>query len=93
MGIRIHNELEIGVENICKIINKYLAMGFVKSPNRKCVCNNTQFGMLDNFDQTAIQLKVHKFFRRNEVPTIDKLLKEVNDDPRLPNFKRSTFHR
>ncbi|CAH1992238.1 unnamed protein product [Acanthoscelides obtectus] len=30
---------------------------------------------------------------KNEIPTIDKILKQVNDDEDLPNFKRSTFHK
>ncbi|CAH2006703.1 unnamed protein product [Acanthoscelides obtectus] len=47
---------------------------------------------LDEADKHAIRRKVHEFFFRNEIPTIDKVLQEVNGDTTLPNFKRSTFH-
>ncbi|CAH1961997.1 unnamed protein product [Acanthoscelides obtectus] len=47
---------------------------------------------LDEADKHAITRKVHEFFFRNEIPTIDKVLQEVNGDTTLPNFKRSTFH-
>ena len=48
---------------------------------------------VDDFDRTAIRRKVHTYFFRNELPTIDKILKEVNDDTDLPNFKRTTFYK
>nr|CAI5858466.1 unnamed protein product [Callosobruchus analis] len=48
---------------------------------------------VDDFDRNAIRCKVHQFFFRNELPTIDKVLKEVKDDPDLPNFKRTTFYK
>ena len=48
---------------------------------------------LDEADKHAIRRKVHEFFFRNEIPTIDKVLEEVNGDTTLPNFKRSTFHK
>ncbi|VEN35550.1 unnamed protein product [Callosobruchus maculatus] len=48
---------------------------------------------LDEADKHAIRRKVHEFFFRNEIPTIDKVLEEVNGDTTLPNFKPSTFHK
>lgn len=32
-------------------------------------------------------------FFLNEIPNIDKILQEVNDDPDLPTFKRTTFYK
>lgn len=57
-------------------------------PSRKKIID-----MVDDFDLNAIRRKVHQFFFRNEMPTINSILKDVNDDPDLPNFKRSTFHK
>lgn len=37
--------------------------------------------------------KFTSFFFRNEIPTIDKVLRVVNDDADLPNFSRSTFYK
>jgi len=47
---------------------------------------------LDEADKHAIRRQMHNFFL-NETPTIDKVLKEVNDDAVLPSFKRSTFYK
>nr|CAH7725916.1 unnamed protein product [Callosobruchus chinensis] len=47
---------------------------------------------IDDFDRGAIRRKVHSFFFRNELPTVDIILKDVNEDTDLPNFKRTTFY-
>lgn len=47
---------------------------------------------IDSFSKCAIRQKVHKFFLRNEQPTLEKVLSSVNDDINLPNFKRTTFY-
>lgn len=33
------------------------------------------------------------FFRRNEIPTLDKICKAVNTDGTLGTFKRSSLHK
>lgn len=48
---------------------------------------------VDDFDQHAIRRKVHEFYFRNEIPTIDKVLEVVNSDEHLPTFKRTTFYK
>nr|CAI5838365.1 unnamed protein product [Callosobruchus analis] len=47
---------------------------------------------MDDFDRYAIKRRVHQFFF-DELPTIDKVLKEVNDDPDLTSFERTTFYK
>lgn len=49
--------------------------------------------MIDDFDKNAIRRKVHQFFFRNEIPTVDSVLREVNADNDLPKFKRTTFYK
>jgi hypothetical protein len=43
--------------------------------------------------KTAVRRKVHGFFFKNELPTIDKVLQCVNSDNDLPNFSSSTLYR
>nr|CAH7754016.1 unnamed protein product [Callosobruchus chinensis] len=40
------------------------------------------------YESGAIRRIVHNFFFRNEFPTVDKVLKVVNDDKDLPSFRR-----
>lgn len=44
-------------------------------------------------DKYARRRKIHQFFFRNEFPTIDKVLKDVNEDPDLPSFRRRTVYK
>ncbi|CAH2083377.1 unnamed protein product [Euphydryas editha] len=37
--------------------------------------------------------KIHQLFHDQELPTVDKVLRAVNDDEDLPSFKRSTMNR
>lgn len=48
---------------------------------------------VDEFDKNAIRRKVHQYFFRSELPTIDKVLRDVNEDNDLPNFKKTTFYK
>ena len=56
--------------------------------SRRCL---KAFEKIDSFVKEAIRMKVHGFFRRRELPTVDRVLQAVNDDDQLPNFKRTTF--
>lgn len=60
-------------------------------PNR--VGRYTRSKLLDGFTIVAIRQKVHDFFRRNESPTVEKVLAEINKDNSLPNFKRVSLYR
>lgn len=78
--------------SVFKVLREYKECGILNSPKktklRKCILEE-----IDDFDRNAIRRKVHEFFFRNELPTINKVLKVVNDDPDLPTFKRTTFYR
>lgn len=50
------------------------------------------FSTIDDLDRNALRQKVHAFWLRKELPTVDKILQAVNDDPALPNFKRTTLY-
>ena len=60
-------------------------------PNR--VGKYTSKNIYSDFVLSSIRRKVHQFYRRNEPPTVTKLLKDVNDDENLPNFHISTLTR
>ncbi|GFS65034.1 phenylalanine--tRNA ligase, mitochondrial [Trichonephila inaurata madagascariensis] len=49
----------------------------------------------DNFTLSCIRRKIHGFFRKNEIPTLSKVLKEINDDAEIfsKNISRSTLYR
>lgn len=89
----IAEEFGFSSKSVLKIINEYLTTNAVASPCRKRKRLNTIFNSLDDYEKTAIRLKIHAFFHRGEIPTIDKVLKEINDDNTMPSFKRSSFHK
>lgn len=41
----------------------------------------------------AVRRKVHSFFARNEIPTLEKVLVAVNEDHDLPHFSRTNLWR
>jgi hypothetical protein len=42
--------------------------------------------------KSAIKRNVHGFHFSSDIPTVDKILTAVNDDPELPYFKRATMY-
>lgn len=87
----ISRTLGIGYNSVCTTIAEYRNTGTLKSPNKsrskKCL-----FNKIDDLDRNGLRQKVHAFWLKKELPTIDKILKAVNDDPALPNFKRTTLY-
>lgn len=85
----ISRTLGIGHNSVTSIIAEYRSTG--TSPNKirlkKCL-----FDGIDDLDRNALRQKVHSFWLRKELPTIDKILQAVNDDPALPNFKRTSLY-
>lgn len=76
---------------VISIIYEYKRTGTYTSSykTRKTKC---MFDKIDDSVRNAIRRKIHSFWLRNELPTFDKILEVVNDDPALPNFRRSSFH-
>jgi len=81
----------IGYRTIKDTINEYRKTSTVKSPNRKRV-KTSLFDKTDDLDRNGLRQKVHAIWLRGELPTIDKILFDVNEDPTLPNFKRTTLY-
>ena len=49
----------------------------------------------DEFTLSCVRRKIHDFFRQNEIPTLDKVLKVVNDDKDTfsKNISRTNLYR
>ncbi|XP_048345214.1 uncharacterized protein LOC125428705 [Sphaerodactylus townsendi] len=47
----------------------------------------------DSISCCAIRGIVHKYFFKNEPPTLNKILNDVNSDPDLPCISKTTLHR
>lgn len=90
MVSEIAQNVGIGRQSVCKIIAEYRHTGTVSAPNKTRV-RSTLFDKIDRFDRNGIRQKVHSIWLRRKLPTVDTILAEVNDDPGLPNFKRTTL--
>lgn len=65
----------------------------MKSPNKN-KNRATVIEKIDDLEKDAVRQKVHDFWFRREIPTLDKILISINDDPAdLPHFSRATLHR
>lgn len=80
----------IGRETIINTISEYRKTGHTSSPQRKRI-RTTLFHKIDDMDRNGIRQTIHSFWLRRELPTIDKILTAVNENPSLPNFKRTTL--
>lgn len=91
IGDRTAHITGVSKASVFRVIKQYKNDGVLKSPKRKklrrCVKED-----VDEFNRNAIRKKVHEFFFKKELPTVNKVLKVVNDDPDLPTFKRTTFY-
>lgn len=89
---RVADKTGVCSRTVYNVIKEYKETHTFSAPKRKLTYKK-YIDSIDDFDKNAIRRKVHQFFFRNELPTIDKVLREVNDDPDLPDFKRTTFYK
>ena len=83
----------VGVSSVYRIMKEYKSAGEFKSPVKNKPKTKTIISEADEIVKNAIRRKVHSFYFNKEIPTLDKILSAVNDDPDLPDFKRTTmFH-
>ncbi|KAH8038358.1 hypothetical protein HPB51_001141 [Rhipicephalus microplus] len=47
----------------------------------------------DSLTIHAIRLKVHSMYAKREIPTLDSVIRAVNEDDELPNFTKTTLWR
>ncbi|KAL4126162.1 hypothetical protein QTP88_010388 [Uroleucon formosanum] len=82
----------IGRNTVSKTISDYKNEGVLKSPNKTKV-RASVFEKTDDFEKNAVRRKVHDLWFRRELPTIEKILTSINEDPDLPNFSHTTLYR
>ncbi|KAL4083710.1 hypothetical protein QTP88_029026 [Uroleucon formosanum] len=82
----------IGRNTVSKTISDYKNVGVLKSPNKTKIRAKI-IDKIDDFEKNAVRSKVHNFWFQRQIPTIDKILVSVNEDPDLPNFSRASLHR
>ncbi|CAH2102128.1 unnamed protein product [Euphydryas editha] len=84
--------LGISVPSVYRIIKDYKENSQITPPiiekNRPTFSDK-----IDDFTKSAIRRKVHSFFIKGELPTLKKVLNDINEDDTLPNFKRTTFYK
>lgn len=88
----ISTELGIGMSTIYQTILEYKRTKTISSPNKTKIFKSIK-DKVDEFDKYAIRRKIHQFWFRRELPTLDKILCVINEDVDLPNFSRSSLHR
>lgn len=89
---RIGEVTGIGRQSIIYTISEYKKTGKISSPikTRK---KKSLFDKIDDLDRNGLRQKVYSIWLRRELPTMDKILCAVNDDPTLPCFKRTSLYR
>lgn len=88
----ISEETGIGQRTVITTLSAYKTKGTVASPNKKKI-RPTIVEKVDDFDKNAIRLKIHQFWLRREIPTLNKMLTVINEDPSLPTFSNTSFRR
>ncbi len=79
------------------IIKKENEKGEITTPKKTRAtglkCRTIRKVKYDDFVRSAIRRKFHAFLFKNVPATIECVMKDVNDDKDLPNFKYTTFYR
>jgi hypothetical protein len=83
----------IGKATVYRIRKEANANSSMLSSPKKCRKRTSISEKYDDFTKSAIRAKVHEFFFRNELPTLNKIQASVNSDPDWPYLSRTTLHR
>lgn len=89
----VANKTGVSKTTIFRIICEYKKNNELAAPKTNQNKKLHVLDSIDDADKTAIRRKVHEFFFRNEPPTINKVLKAINEDEYLPHFIRTTFYK
>lgn len=86
----VAQSLGIHWKSVLSIVNELAEFGRPTSPKLKRL-KPSAFQKIDDYTKHALRRKVHTCLDEN--PTLDKVLMKINEDPDLPNFKRTTLYR
>ncbi|KAL4092241.1 hypothetical protein QTP88_026775 [Uroleucon formosanum] len=79
----LSNDTGIGLTAIKNTIQDYRQKGIVCSPNKK---------KTSDLSKNVIRRKIHEFWYRREIPTLNKVFIAINEDPCLPTLSRTGLH-
>uniref|UniRef100_A0A2A4IZ33 Tc1-like transposase DDE domain-containing protein n=1 Tax=Heliothis virescens TaxID=7102 RepID=A0A2A4IZ33_HELVI len=82
----------VHISTVYKVLKEYKTEKRCRSPT-PAPKRGTKIDALDDLALGGIRRKIHKYFFNNEPPTIEKVLRDVNEDESLPYFKRTTFQK
>lgn len=88
----ISKETGFGYNTVCNTVKDYKKNNKVKLPNKKKF-RPTINDRISEFDKNAIRQKIHSFWSKHEIPTLKKMVKDLNDDADLPSISRTSFQR
>ncbi|XP_050500751.1 uncharacterized protein LOC126880746 [Diabrotica virgifera virgifera] len=92
MVAKIKQATGVANSTIYRTIKEYKQTGTVRCPKNI----GGRPAVLSRYDEkvkTSVRQIVHSFFFKNEMPTLNKILSEVNNRPDLPNMCRSTLYK
>ena len=87
---RVSEATGVGRRTLNRISNQKREKGEVSTPNKKR--NWLPTVQPDAFDRDAIRRKIHQFYLRKELPTLDKLLGEVRRDLHFQGGKTTLWN-
>ena len=90
---KVASSCGVSKASVYNILKEHKTTGELNSPSKTKSRPNTILTETDDFTKTAIRRKIHNFYFENSIPTIDRILAAVNEDPDLPNFKRTTLYK
>ncbi|KAI4465096.1 homeobox-like domain superfamily [Holotrichia oblita] len=88
----ISHVLGISRSTVYRVISEYNKTGKTSEPKKI----TGRPSVLESFDETiktAVREIVHSMFYENELPTLDKVLTQINNSNELPKMSRSTLYR
>jgi len=86
------NMTGVGRNTISKTISDYKNEGIFKSPN-KTKYRISIIEKIDDFEKNAVRRKVHDIWLKRQIPTLEKILTSIHEDPDLPHFSQTTLYR
>lgn len=89
----LSRETGLGVKTVCKTISEYKKNGTITSLSKITRIRKNTFDKMDDFDKSAIRRKLHDLQLNSKAKNLLKVHKAINDDPKLPNLKKTTMYR
>lgn len=89
---KLSKDSGIGIKPLSNILTEYKRTGSIESVLKMRKKSNL-FDKIDDLDKQGIRKVIYSFWLRRELPTLNEILKAINNDYLLPNFARASLHR